>query len=91
MIVFAYILLSADYLLTRYAIVKGIATEANPILTYVMSSTPLTILVLLLIGGLMYWTHTVRHKVDERIYLLYWLVIISRVWVITVHLRGWWN
>ena len=81
----AYILLATDWILTRYAIINGLAIEGNPILVTVMSSNFYTFLALVLIFVL--FKIITLAPIDKRIYALFYLIILSRLIIIGVHLN----
>lgn len=75
----AYLLITCDFLLTRFVVSSGLAVEGNPILGTIFNSN-LYLIILAGIGGLIYLTYKV--KINPKIYRLYYAVIFSRVLVI---------
>lgn len=84
---FSYLLIVADFSLTRYSIIRGLAQEGNPLLFAAMSSNGAALAALLLIGLVIFWTYAMRKKVTRKIYLLYWGIIFSRAAIIAYHIR----
>ena len=90
--VIAYVLICADFILTRAGIVRGIVEEANPLLVGIMTENGQTLLALVVIGCLLLGTYALRPYVRENILRLgYWGIIMTRIPIVAWHFWGWWQ
>ena len=88
----AYLLVSVDFLLTRWGVAQGEITEWNPLLAWAMQCSASTWLVLLLLAMGTVFVYRSLNQLGRRVlwvvYVVSALIIVSRLAVLLAHWHG---